>query len=166
MLNWVEQEELRGLTSDGRLFGRIAEPGWMLMDFNNSFKSRMGDVDDSHIQFNPKLWNLGPLVKDTGEPMRVPAWLEAYTRVKENQDAWLAGSRPLPSQCPQFPPIRRTLLGVTSPVVAPRIGAARDAEKRMQKLSEGMEPLTSVYLMHGAERRLKRHPREKRWSSW
>ena len=32
------------------------------------------------------------------------------------------------------------LLGVTSPVIAPRIGAARDAEKRMLKWSEGMEP--------------------------
>ena len=32
------------------------------------------------------------------------------------------------------------LLAVTSPVIAPRIGAARDAEKRMLKWSEGMEP--------------------------
>ena len=31
-------------------------------------------------------------------------------------------------------------MGVTSPVIAPRIGAARDAEKRMLKWSEGMEP--------------------------
>ena len=38
------------------------------------------------------------------------------------------------------PPIRRMLLGVTSPIIAPRIGAARDAEKRMLKWSEGMEP--------------------------
>ena len=27
MLNWVEQKELRGLASDDRLFGKIAEPG-------------------------------------------------------------------------------------------------------------------------------------------
>ena len=32
------------------------------------------------------------------------------------------------------------LLGVTSPIIAPRIGAARDAEKRMLKWSGGMEP--------------------------
>ena len=39
VLNWVEQkEELRGLASDDRLFGEIAEPGWILMDFNNNFK--------------------------------------------------------------------------------------------------------------------------------
>ena len=31
-------------------------------------------------------------------------------------------------------------MGVTSPVIAPRIGVARDAEKRMLKWSEEMEP--------------------------
>ena len=140
VLNWVEEKELRGLASDDRLFARIAEPGWILMVFKNSFKCRMGDVDGSHIQFNPKLWNLRPVVKDTGEAMRVPAWAEAYAHVKENQGAWLAGFRPLPSQCPKYPPIRRMLLGLTSPVVASCIRAARDVEKRMQKWSEGMEP--------------------------
>ena len=39
VLNWVEQKELRGLASDDRLFGRIADPGWVLMDL-------------SHVQFN------------------------------------------------------------------------------------------------------------------
>ena len=126
MLNWVEQKELRGLASDDRLFGRIAEPGWVLMDFNNNFKCRMGRQDLSHVQFNPKLWNLRTVVKDSGEAMRVPLLPEAYAHVKENQQAWLSGSRPLPDQCLRYPPIRRMLLGVTSPVIAPRIGAARD----------------------------------------
>ena len=31
-------------------------------------------------------------------------------------------------------------MGVTSPVNAPRIGSARDAEEKMRKWSEGMEP--------------------------
>ena len=51
VLNWVDQREPRGLVSDDRLFGRIAEPGWVLMDFNNHFKCRMGREDLSHIQF-------------------------------------------------------------------------------------------------------------------
>ena len=50
VFNWMEQNGLRGLCSEDRLFGRIAEPGWILMHFNNSFKCRMGDVD---IQFYP-----------------------------------------------------------------------------------------------------------------
>ena len=140
VLNWVEQSELRRLASDDRLFGRIAEPGWVLMDFNNHFKCRMGREDLSHIQFNPKLWNLRPVVKDTGEAVGVPQLPGAYAHAKENQQTWLPGSRPLPDQCPRYPPIRRMLLGVTSPIIAPRIGAARDAEKRMLKWSGGMEP--------------------------
>ena len=85
--------------------------------------------------------------------------------VKENQQVWLAGSRPLSDQCSRYPSKKRMLLGVTSPVIAPRIGAARDAEERMREWSEGMDPrfiswkiaaiqpLTSVSLMHGGERR-------------
>ena len=101
VLNWVEQMKLRVLASDDRLFGRIAEPGWVLMDFNNNFKCRMGREDLSHIQFNPKLWNLRPVMKDSGTAMRVPPLPEAYAHVKENQLAWISGSRPLPDQCPR-----------------------------------------------------------------
>ena len=169
VVNWVEQKELRGLASDDRLFGRIAEPGWVLMDFNNIFKCRMGREDLSHVQFNPKLWNLRPVVKDSGEAMRVPLLPEAYAHVKENQQAWLSGSRPLLDQCPRYPPIRRMLMGVTSPAIAPRFGAARDAEKKMLKWSEGwsrassvgtLRPcirLTSHFLMLGAGRRSSIH---------
>ena len=94
VLNWVEQNELRGLASDDRLFGRLAEPGWVLMDFNNHFNCLMVREDLSHVQFNPKLWNLRAVVKDSGEAIRVPLWPEAYAHVNENQQAWLSGSRP------------------------------------------------------------------------
>ena len=140
MLNSVEQKEMRGLASDDRLLGRKAELGWMLMDFNINFKGRMGGEELTHVQFNPKLWNLRPVVKNSGETMRVPAWPEAYAHVKENQQVWLSGSRPLPDQGPRYSPIRKMLLGVTSPAIAPRIGAARDVEEKMRKWSEGMEP--------------------------
>ena len=62
VLNWVKHKELRALASDDRLFGRVAEAGWVLMDFNNNFKCRMIREDLSHDQFNPKLWNLLPVV--------------------------------------------------------------------------------------------------------
>ena len=38
VMNLIEQLELRRLVSEDRLFGRIVEPGWTLMGFNNSFK--------------------------------------------------------------------------------------------------------------------------------
>ena len=135
--NWVEQRELRGLVSNYRLFGRIEEPGWVLMDLNNSFKCRMGG---ENLQFNLKLWNLRPIIKGTKDAVKLPAWSETYAHVKENQDIWLAGSDPLPDSCPLYPRIRRMLLGVTSPVLASSIGAAQDVEDRMLKWSKGMEP--------------------------
>ena len=100
----------------------------------------MGGEDLYHVQFNPKLWNLRPVVKDSGEAMRVTPWPEAYAHVKENQQVWLSESRPLPDQCPRYPSIRRMLLGVTSPAIAPQIGAARDVEEKVRKWSEVMEP--------------------------
>ena len=100
----------------------------------------MGGEELSHIQFNPKLWNLRPIAKDSVVAKRVPAWQEAYAHVRESQQVWLAGSRPLPDQCLRYPPIRRMLPGVPSPAIAPRIEAARDAEERMQNWSEGMGP--------------------------
>ena len=64
------------------------------------------------------------------EAMRVPVRSEAFAHVKENQQVWPARCRPLPDQFPRHPPIRRMLLEVTSPAIAPRIGAARDAEEK------------------------------------
>ena len=72
VLNWVEDKELRGLASGDRFFGRIAEPAWMLMVLNNNFNCKMVGEDLSHVQFNPKLWNQRPVVKDSGEALRVP----------------------------------------------------------------------------------------------
>ena len=112
-LNWVKQQELSRMVSDDRLFRRIPNPGWMLMDFNNSRKHRISGEDNSNVQLNPKLWILRPIFKGT---------MDAH--VKEHQEPWLVGSSPLPDLCPQYPLIRRMLLGVTSPALAPRIGAA------------------------------------------
>ena len=125
----------------------------------------MGGEDLSHVQFNPKLWNLRPVLRDSGDAMRVQLWSEAYAHVKENQQVWLSASRPLPDQCPRYPPIRRMSLGVTSPVIAPRIGAAHDAEEKMRKWSERMEPrfiswnvaAMHTFDLHGAGRRSRRH---------
>ena len=121
----MEQRELRGLASEDRLFGRrIAEPGWVLRDLNNSFKCTIGGKNVSNVQFKPKLWNLRPIIKGTKDAVKIPTWLETYVHVKENQDTW-------PDRCPLYPRIRRMLLGVTSPDLAPRIGAAQDVEERM-----------------------------------
>ena len=43
VLNWVKQKDLRGLVSDGRFLGTIAEPGWMLIGFYNNFKVELAE---------------------------------------------------------------------------------------------------------------------------
>ena len=45
MWDWVDQQELRRYASDDRLFGRVAGPGWMLMDSNKHFKCGMVGED-------------------------------------------------------------------------------------------------------------------------
>ena len=60
--------------------------------------------------------------------------------MKGKQDTWLAGSNPLSDRCPLVPRIRRMFLGVTGPVLAPRIGVAEDIVEKMLKWGEGMEP--------------------------
>ena len=115
-------------------------PGWVLMDLKNSFKCRMGGEDFANVQFNPKLWNLRPIIRETTDAVKLPAWPETYAYVRENQDAWLAGLNPLPNRCPLYPRIRRMLCGVNSPVLAPRIGAAQDVEEKNDQVERGMEP--------------------------
>ena len=102
VLNWVEQRELRRLAIDDRLFGKISQPGLVLLDLNNSFKE-----DLANVQINSKLWNLRPIIRGTTDAVKIPAWPETYAYVRENQDAWLAGLNPLPNRCPLYPRIRR-----------------------------------------------------------
>ena len=112
----------------------------VFMDLNNCSNYRMGGKKLSNVQVNPELWNLRRIIKGTKDAVKVPAWSETYAYVKENQDRWLAGSSPLPDSCPLFPRISRILLRVTGPVLALRIGAAKDVEERTLKRDEGMKP--------------------------
>ena len=118
--------------------------GWVLMDLNNSFKCRIGGEDLSNVQFQPKLWNLRPIIKVTTDAVKIPAWPETYAQVEENQDTRLAGSFPLPSRSPQYPRIRRKLLGVNSPLQAPRIETGQVVKEGRLKWSEGWSRTSSV----------------------
>ena len=139
VLIWAEQQELRRMSSDGTPFRRIAQPDWMVMDFNNSFKCHIGGEEPYHVHSNPKLWNLQLIVNDSGEAKLVPTWPKAYVHVKEDQQAWLAGSRNMLDQSPRYPLIKRKSQGFTAPVIAPSIKAAREVEEGMRKWIEGLE---------------------------
>ena len=166
----LAKRELRGLASEDRLFGRITEPGWVLMDLNNNSKCRMCGENLSNVQFNPILWNLRAIIRGTKEAVKIPVWPETYAHVKENQDTWLAGSDPLPDMFPLYPHIRRMLLGVTRIELRKtwRRGCSGGAREWSRASSVGtLQPcihLNLPFLTYGVQRRLKPyHPGSQRY---
>ena len=48
-LNWCEQHALRELMSEDLLFAKISEPEIFVINFDDHYRGRMGDVDRGHI---------------------------------------------------------------------------------------------------------------------
>ena len=82
-LNWCEQHTLRELMSEDLLFAKISEPEMTVINFDDHFRDRMGEVERGHIEVFPKLWNLRPYDKTNGEITRVPRLTAAYHKVRE-----------------------------------------------------------------------------------
>ena len=83
VLNWCEQHVLRELMSKDLLFEKIAEPEMTVINFDDHFRDRMGEVERGHIEVFPKLWNLRPYDKTNGEITRIPRLTTAYHKVRE-----------------------------------------------------------------------------------
>ena len=54
-LNWCEQHVLRELMSEDLLFAKISEPERTVINFDDHFRDRMGEVESGHIEVFPKL---------------------------------------------------------------------------------------------------------------
>ena len=117
--------------SDNLLFAKIAEPEMTFSNFDDQFRDRMGEVERGHVEVFPKLWNLRPYVKTKGEMTRVLRLTAAYHKVREETKD-RGDYEKLPEAIPEFPLIRRTLLGVVSVVQAPRLRASETNEKRIE----------------------------------
>ena len=113
VLNWCEQHVLRELMSENLLFGKIAEPEMTVVNVDDNFRDRMGEVERGHIEVIPKLWNLRPYDKTNGEISRIPRLTAAYRKVREETKDW-GDYKKLAEEIPQFPLIRRMLLGAVS----------------------------------------------------
>ena len=122
VLNWCEQHVLRELMSEDLLFGKIAEPEMTDVNFDDHFRDCMGEVERGHIEVFPKLWNLRPYDKTNGEITRIPRLTAAYHKVREETKDWGDYGK-LPEEIPEFPLIRRMLLGAFSVVQTPRLRA-------------------------------------------
>ena len=138
-LNWCEQHALRELMSEDLLFAKISEPEMTVINFDDHFCDRMGEVERGHIEVFPKLWNLRPYDKTNGEMTRVPRLTAAYHKVREETKDW-GDYKKLPEAIPEFPLIRRMLLGAVSVVQTPRLRAFETNERRVGNFSATMDP--------------------------
>ena len=82
-LNWYEQHVLWELMSEDLLFAKISEPEMTVINFDDHFRDRTGEVERGHIEVFPKLWNLRPYDKTNGEITRIPRLTAAYHKVRE-----------------------------------------------------------------------------------
>ena len=138
-LNCCEQHVLRELMSEDLLFAKISKPQMTVVNFDDHFRDRMGEVDRGHIEVFPKLWNLRPYDKTNGEITRTPRLTAAYHKVREETKGW-SDYKKLPEEIPECPLIRRIWLGAVSAVQTPRLRAFETNERRMAKFSETMDP--------------------------
>ena len=82
-LNWYEQHVLRELLSEDLLFAKIAEPEMTVINFDDHFRDRMGEVERGHIEVFPRRWILRPYDKTNGEMTRVHRLTATYHKVRE-----------------------------------------------------------------------------------
>ena len=129
-LNWCEQHGLQELMSEDLLFAKISESEMTLINFDDHFRDRMGEVERGHIEVFPKLWNLRPYDKTNGKITRVPRLTAAYHKVREETKDW-GNYEKLLEEISEFPLIRRILLGAVSVVQTPRLRAIETNERRV-----------------------------------
>ena len=121
-LNWCEQRTLRELMSEDMLFAKISEPEMTVINFDDHFRDRMGEVERGHVEVFPKLWNLWSYDKTNDEITRVSRLTAAYHEVREGTKDW-GDYEKLPETIPKFPLIGRMLLRAVSVVQTPRLRA-------------------------------------------
>ena len=138
-LNWCEQHALRELMSEDLLFAKISEPEMTVINCDDHFRDRMGEVDREHIEVFPKLWILRPFNKTNDEVTRIPRQTAAYHKLREETKGW-GDYKKLPEEIREFPLIRRMLLGADSVVQTRRLRAFETNERRVAKFSETMDP--------------------------
>ena len=125
--------------SEDLLFAKLSEPEMTVVNFDDHFRDRMGEMDRGHIEVFPKLWNLRPYDKINGEITRIPRLTAAYHKVREETKG-CGDNKKLPEEIPEFPLIRRMLLGAVSAVQTPRFRAFETNKRRLAKFSEMMDP--------------------------
>ena len=134
-LNWCEQHALREIMSEHLFFAKLSEPEMTVINFDDHFRDRMGEVDRGHIEVFPKLWNLRPYDKTNGEKTRIRILMTSHHKVREETKRW-ADYKKLPEEFPEFPLIRRMLLRAVSAVQTHKMRAFETNKRSVVKFSE------------------------------
>ena len=100
-LNWCEQHALRKMMSEDLFFAKTPEQEMTVINFDDHFRDRMGEVDRGHIEVFPKLWNLRPYNKTNGEIKGVPRLTASYHKLREETKGW-DDYKKLPKKIPEF----------------------------------------------------------------
>ena len=142
--NWYAQNVLPELMSEDLLFAKISEQERKLsigsaINFDDPFRDRMGEVDRRHIEVFLNFGNLRPNSKSDGGITRISRLIASYHKVREETKGWGVYKK-VPEEIPDFPLIRRMLLGADSVVQTPRLRTFETNERRMAKFSETMDP--------------------------
>ena len=82
-LNWCEQRALPEIMSEDLLFAKISEREMTVINFDDNFRDRRGEVKRGHIEVFPKLWNLRPYDKTNREVTTIPRLTAAYHKLRE-----------------------------------------------------------------------------------
>ena len=143
-LNWCQQEVLRARMSNTVLFGKVKDPELVVFNFRGQLQCRMRAKREGPIETYPKFWKLNPLTANGQQILRIPAWKKSFELVKKELEATLE-KEVLPATNPEFPTVRRMVLGMNSPLVVPSLFARAMVEKQQVEFTDGWDPLFIGY---------------------
>ena len=143
-LNWCQQEVLRAQMSNTVLFGKVKYQELMVYTFRGKLQCRMGGKREGPIETYTKFWNLNPLTASGQEFLRIPARKKSFELVKRKLEAILE-KEILPTTIPEFPTVRRMILGMNSSLVVPSLFARAAMEGQQREITDGWDPVFIGY---------------------
>ena len=156
-LNWCQQEVLSAQMSNTVLFGKVKDAELIVYNFRGQLQCRVGGKREGPIETYPKFWNLNPLTAGGREILRIPAWKDSFALVKRELEA-IMEKEILPATMPEFPIVRRMILGMNIPLVVPSIFARMTTEEMQKDFTDGWVPLfidyTAAVYFHTSEAKI------------
>ena len=86
--------------SEDLFFAKISEQEMTVINFDDQFRDRIGELDRGHIEVFPKLWNLRPDKKTNGEATRILLLMASSHKVREETKGW-DDYKKLPEEIPE-----------------------------------------------------------------